>query len=103
MTTVPLVYESAKALLHVFENGLASLSDVHVTDLRQGHATGLMKQIEQYADDNNLQVMLEVRRYGDPHHGMSNAQLEQFYSRFGFVRQGERKPIVMIRKANSQE
>lgn len=102
MATVSFTHESAGALLHEWGNGTASLSDLHVRTYRQGHATALMKKLESYADKHKLVLILQVRRYGTPHEGMSNSELEMFYSKFGFIRQSDRKPVVMIRPSMQQ-
>lgn len=70
----------------------------------QGHATALLREITEWADKNDLELHLTVRSYGHPVHTiLSNEQLVRFYSKFGFVDQGDGCAVdtKMIRTKNT--
>ncbi|QDH47949.1 acetyltransferase [Arthrobacter phage Xenomorph] len=83
--TIVIKHESASLQLHDFGNGMASISHVFAKERRKGHASALMEKLVEYADDHNLVLNLEVRRYGHPI-GPGNLELEAFYRKFGFIR-----------------
>ncbi|ASR80293.1 acetyltransferase [Arthrobacter phage JEGGS] len=82
--TIIIKHESASLQLHDFGNGMASVSHVFAKERRKGHASALMEKLVEYADDHNLVLNLEVRRYGHPI-GPDNEILKSFYSKYGFV------------------
>lgn len=51
----------------------------------EGHASALMAEVINWADEHRATIFLGVQRYGPPREGMNNAELIQFYSRYGFV------------------
>ncbi|ASR80098.1 acetyltransferase [Arthrobacter phage Correa] len=83
--TIIIKHESASLQLHDFGNGMASVSHVFAKERRKGHASALMEKLIEYADDHNLVLNLEVRRYGHPI-GPDNEVLKTFYSKYGFVK-----------------
>lgn len=85
---VRFTHESASAKLIVWDMNHATISNLYSTKPRRGHATELMKMIVSHAELSGLDLLLEARQYGNPH-GMTNAQLKQFYAKFGFVECGD--------------
>lgn len=88
MPHVDFKYESASAKLE--ELGPAkttySLRNLFSRSRGQGHAKGVMQQIVQYADDNNITILLVIQRYGyKDKKALDNSQLKAFYEKFGFV------------------
>lgn len=49
-----------------------------------------------YADENNLTLMLVAQRYGVTT-GLNDEQLVEFYKQFGFRVRGEGFPVIMER------
>lgn len=58
-----------------------------------GHATELMRIVCRYADEQNTEIRLTAKQFGNPR-GLTNEQLSRFYERFGFIQNGS----GMIRK-----
>jgi GNAT superfamily N-acetyltransferase len=99
MERVVFRFESARATLFKLEDGTAKVTNVHAQMRGQGHATAVLSRIIEYADKHQLPLWLEVQRYGHPRGGLTNAQLLNFYSKFGFVlNPDERLPRWMSRE-----
>lgn len=60
---------------------------------RTGQATALMHQITAEADFAWITLLIHVEPFGD---GMTDEQLERFYSKFGFARIQD-EPLLMAR------
>jgi GNAT superfamily N-acetyltransferase len=96
-------YRSARASISIIDNHIGLLGSVHAQERRKGHASGLMQQVVDYADQQGLQLRLVVQRYGHPAETMDNHQLESFYGRFGFLRDPESsRPVTMTREAREK-
>lgn len=92
----------ASARLTIFSDGVARLSSVLAREKGTGAGRAIMEQVCRYADENGLTLQLFVQRFGDPHEGMSNKELIEFYKKFGFyVEEDGRLPVMMWR--DSQE
>jgi hypothetical protein len=94
-------YESADAVLVINEeNRVAAVTNVFSRIHKQGHATGLMKLIVEYADAESMDLRLRAQQYGSAT-GLNNKQLVDFYKKFGFAREESDKPgFMMIRRHN---
>jgi len=92
-------YESASANLLMQPDGSAFLLNVMSKERGQGHGTKLMERICTFADQNRLRLTLSVQRFGDPHGGLDNQQLLDFYKKFGFTvtKKERRQPVEMER------
>lgn len=85
-------YGKASAILEELEPGkLYSLRNMFSRTRGQGHANGVMDRIVEYADKNNSTIILVIQRYGyNDHKALNNKQLEEFYRKFGFVKDTEK-------------
>lgn len=88
---------SAQAVLHPREDGTVKISNLYVQQRGQGHASALLAEITEIADEHHFLLWLEVRRYGPPRNGLDNNQLVKLYEKFGFVIVSHKKPIMMHR------
>lgn len=90
-------HKSASLILH-FAKGKkhVRLSDFHARQPRKGHGSKLLTDVLEYCDDLGATVFLEV--VSEDRKVMSNSKLVKFYERFGFVKIGPGKPIMMKRK-----
>jgi len=78
-------HESASARIVTASDGTGSLTGVYSKERRKGHAKGLMQKVTEYADENQVIVLLTVQRYGyKDNEALDNIQLMQFYKKFGF-------------------
>lgn len=96
----PYIFRAGSASVKITEwgDGNATISDLHSLQPRLGHATELMNLVVRRAQIKGLNLLLDVQRFGDPHRGLSNDQLVEFYKKFGFiVCQDGVKPVMMIR------
>lgn len=83
------LYGGAQAKLVIWDVEEATLSDVSSRIRGQGHARNVLQQIVDYADSENLTVRLTVQSFGFRNFqgtSLNNDQLEEFYGKFGFVR-----------------
>lgn len=96
----PIVFrhESASANLHIWDDNRSTLSEVFAEQPGLGHGTELLRKVAAYADLHNLHILIAVQQffYRD-NRGLNNQQLVSFYSKFGFERIPDTKPIQMIR------
>lgn len=92
-------HQSAQANLRISKNHTARLYNLYSQIRGEGHASGLMKKIVSYADEQGLCLYLDIQRYGKPP-GLDNQQLAMFYWEFGFrPRESPSKRITMCRLA----
>lgn len=77
-------FEKASADLVIWGNGTATLSSLYAITPGQGHGSGVMHLILDYADAHDLTLILVARRFKNPR-GLSNDELVKFYEKFGFV------------------
>lgn len=100
MTTIRFWHGKASATLVHINRDLYHLGDVwtEVEDRNQGYAKGVVKKVVDYADQNNITILLRAQRYGkatEP--ALDNRQLEEFYAKFGFE-VTDRQPVKMVRR-----
>jgi len=94
--------DGASARLFIFSDDVARLTSVMARKKGIGAGRAIMEKICRYADEHGLDLVLYVQRYGDPRQGLSNAQLIEFYRKFGFHVDGDfKQPVMMWR--SSQE
>jgi len=74
--------------------GMRELLSLSSADRGRGHATALMHQVCQEADDNLITLILIVDPYDA---GMDEKQLERWYTRFGFT-PIQPTPLMMARQ-----
>lgn len=100
MATKTFRYEGASLRLVEMEQGLVALSNLWSKTRGQGHVRALLQEAVDYADENNLKVVLVAQQYGKPSvKTLSNQQLQSLYEKFGFVVEGKAKaPVFMIRQ-----
>ncbi|OQA41235.1 MAG: hypothetical protein BWY50_01869 [Spirochaetes bacterium ADurb.Bin315] len=91
------IYESATARIRIFQPNQGVVTNVHAGHKRQGHGSKVMQLITEYADANQLNLVLIVQGYGRAE-TMSNKELEAFYAKFGFAKVlDNKKPVTMKR------
>ena len=73
---------------------MRELLSVKAENPRKGHATGLMYQVCQEADDARMTLIITVAPFEE---GMTQQQLEKWYSRFGFE-EIQANPVIMARR-----
>lgn len=97
-TTVKFKNEFASALLVVWDNSSATISNLYSRKRRYGFGTEVIKQIVEFADNNNLRLILKAEEYGR-YAKPDNSKLTKFYEKFGFVllfhENGKPSPIMM--------
>lgn len=77
-------HESASCTVAVDGNA-GTVLRVYSKTRGEGHATGLLTKVIEYADKNGLRLNLRARQYGGPIQTMlSNEDLVKFYEKFGF-------------------
>lgn len=97
-------FESASARIKERDD-LVILCDVYARKRGLGHGSGLMKLVVEYADSENLELVLQVRAYSTVGKDvLSNEQLIEFYKKFGFVKMGVLpKPYNMVRPSQEMQ
>jgi GNAT superfamily N-acetyltransferase len=80
--TISFMYETATVSLIDWGDGTGSVSSLYSQTRRQGHATGLMRILIDYADANGIKLMLTADPYSED--GPNLDQLITFYEGFGF-------------------
>ena len=92
-------YEAAKARLTIWDNGIGTVSGVFSRVRGKGYANVVMSGLTEYADKENLELQLEVSRYGySDTLSPGNEELIKFYSKFGFeVVPESGRPVLMTR------
>lgn len=79
-------YESASCEVMIV-SGRGIVHRVYSQTRGRGHATRLLQQVTEWADENDLELYLRAQGYGGPVQTMlDNNQLIKFYERHGFVR-----------------
>jgi len=91
-------YKSASLLLINWDDGHATISELHSRRQGKGHATKLLTKVIHLADTLELDLVLEAHAYGKKKHRPSNTQLQAFYEKHGFVVLNTRMPVFMKRK-----
>lgn len=76
--------EIGEAFIYIDSSGRIKIDSLDINKERRGEgfATKFMEQISKMADDNGLVATLTP----DSYRGSSKSRLEEFYSRFGFVK-----------------
>lgn len=70
----------------LIKDGKGFVSHLYSRLRGQGHATGVLTAVCEFADKNGLELYLFARGYGGPVQTMLNSeQLVAFYEKFGFV------------------
>lgn len=96
--TLTFRHAGASARLVPLDKFNYAVSNVWSKTRHQGHASAVMHEIIQYADDHELTLRLVVQAYGRPDKtSLDNFGLVIFYQKFGFVRDGKGWPICMTR------
>lgn len=93
-----LTYESASA--RIKKKGRKYIvTDVWASERGQGHGTGLMKLVSEYADGNrmDLELIALPSRTAPIQTILNHEQLVEFYRQFGFEIIGWTKPVRMLR------
>lgn len=99
-----LKFKSASAQLQIGEDGdQAKVTRVYASQRGQGHGSGLLTVIEQFADERGMSLWLEVEPYKKVAHEILDLeQLVSFYQRHGFEMRKQSlnaKPVVMVRQS----
>lgn len=84
---IRFTHESASATVQMDSGGVGFLMDVYSHEKRQGHATGLLREIIEWADDTSVILELVPMTYGigASKSGLNDTQLIDFYKKFGFI------------------
>ena len=100
---VPFRYESASAKIRLIE-GEYVLRNIYASKRSQGHGTGLMREVEAFASKHNLRLVLEVRAYSSVTRKdiLDEAQLIEFYKKFGFIIDHRKPPTWMVRPVSRE-
>lgn len=83
LETFEMRYLSASCTIWLRPVRRGYISDLHASQLRQGHATSLMWDVVRYADTNDLELTLRAFPYLHSR-GLTRDGLRDFYKRFGF-------------------
>lgn len=104
-----LKHKSASVTLRPTENNTVWVANLYAEERMQGHASELMQQIVDKADEQGITLQLDARAYGTPY-GMSTGALIIFYESFGFYHLTgagkhlmERSPNIYKEFEDSQE
>lgn len=100
--TIKFKHETAQVQLIVWENGDATVSALYSKERKQGHATALMQQVVEYADERNMRLILDAQQFGHPI-GPDNSYLVAFYERFGFMVVNPRGRIKTMIRASQKK
>lgn len=95
-------FESASARIKE-RDGVYILCDVYARKRGLGHGTGLMKLVLEYADSEDLELVVQVRAYSTVGKDvLTNDQLIEFYGKYGFHKSKQLpKPYTMVRKSKT--
>jgi hypothetical protein len=100
-----LKHKSASITLRPLPNNAVWVSNLYSEERMQGHATELMQQLVDKADEQGITLQLDARAYGHPF-GMSTGALMIFYESFGFYHltgeQGRVDKHLMERKPKQE-
>ncbi len=94
MRPILFKYESASAKLIYIDAGTCMLVNVYSLKRGLGHAKGVLQEVIDYADEYGATIILIAQ--SSPRSSLTNKQLEELYSRFGF-KTTRRGPTRMIR------
>lgn len=98
-------YEAAKARLTLWDNGTGTVSGVYSRIRGKGYANVVMQGLVEHADKEDLELLLEVQRYGySDTLSPGNEELIKFYGKFGFeVVPESGRPVLMKRKRLTEQ
>jgi len=84
---VRFTHESASAVVQLDKPGVGFVIGVFSHERNRGHATGLMNEIIQWADENRMILELVAMTYivGKTRGTLTTPQLVEFYRKFGFT------------------
>lgn len=104
MARQSFVYKSATAhLTEMTDDKHYFVGDVLAMMRRQGHGSGLMRMITEYADKHGYILVTKPQRYAKGE-ALDNNQLEAFYTSFGFVTdQKSGRPPFMYRQPSQKK
>ena len=102
MKNVEFKHETARLVLHIWDDKEATVSSLHSTQRKQGHATGLMEKVISYADEHGLSLILDAQQFGHPI-GPDNAYLVEFYKRFGFEVLNAKARVKTMRRPSQKK
>lgn len=104
MKAMTFRYGQASAYIFPLSDDVYAVSNLFSRARGQGHAKGVMQQVIDYADTYDITLRLIAQRYGNPMHpALDNPQLIEFYGNFGFEKEGESKPITMVRHPSQEK
>lgn len=81
----------ASAKLERVDEGIYMLRNLWAKIRREGMATDILREINYFADQNDLIVLLVAQGYGRG--GPDNARLEALYRKVGYVRLGQPRGV----------
>ena len=85
---------SAEGVPEHMQAGMREIIDLMASNPRKGHATKLMRKICDRADRERITLILTAHAFQE---GMTDEQLEKWYSRFGFTKIQD-DPVIMARQ-----
>ena len=87
----------AEALPEHMQDGTREIINLRCSSQRKGHATALMHEVCLEADQTGIVLIVQPGQFDE---GMTTAQLEKWYAKFGFVAlpKDEGNPSVMARQ-----
>lgn len=104
--TVPFRYMGASAKLEILGDGLAFLRNVYSTTRGQGHGSGVMQLVCDYADTYDITIISSPVPYGHPNFKpLDLLSLCAFYEKFDFIiKQSKRRGFfpTMMRQPNEK-
>ncbi len=93
-------YASALAMVYIFSDKTALISALQASERRKGHATELLRQIIEMADNAGIELYLTAFPFKA--HGraaMTRDQLVQFYKKLGFESESIDRAVNMVRRS----
>lgn len=93
-------FEAASARVTLWDDQVAYITGVYSRIRGAGQASQVLKDICEFADDNQYTLQLDVSSYGNDNHlKMMDDQLLDWYAKFGFeVVPDGGQPVMMERK-----
>lgn len=95
-------HEGARCDVKTIAPGILVLSGLYSHHRQQGHARALMEKVVAFADENRLNIKLRVREFGPPD-VMTDIQLFEFYTKFGFKMDVDLAHKTDMTREHSQE
>lgn len=90
-------HEGSSVRLTIWSDGLARVSAFISRTPGKGYGTVVFNKMLNYADKHELSLFLTVQNYTNSRDILSNEQLIAFYEKHGFVKDSDKRPIVMSR------